>query len=262
MVLRARVAHALHCTLSGGAKGSLASRHGRLLARRRFGPDRSGRPERIRVVLTVRGAKGATATRSVTVTEAGARAPVTTSSTTTAPTTTTVPPSTTTTLASGSGQGPYTSNQCNLPCTFQFSQPAPTGLDAVGVTALATDVFCPDLARCLTVPHEQLDDISVTECAGPTGVADAGTTAQGFGLSLLYQDDGWQLDPVTYDKTVANALGNYGAIAPGQCITGDVYIDASSDPLYGVDFTASLGSVYAFVYPTVPAPPGAIIPIG
>jgi hypothetical protein len=95
----------------------------------------------------------------------------------------------------------------------------------VQLNSVSQGVACPDPGICDATSSQQVDDVNATMCAGPAGVTDGSSAADHFSLAL---GDGTQAqeDSVTIDSSVPTAFGNYGAVAPNQCITGDIYFDA------------------------------------
>ena len=137
-------------------------------------------------------------------------------------TTTTVPPTTTTTTTPA---GPVT--QCTGGCKFTFPSASLSGWVSVALNNVIQGVPCADPGVCDASATQQIDDANVTMCAGPSGVSDASSATANFALAL---SGGTQApsDSVTFDSSVPTAFGGYGAVAPSQCVTGDIYFDAPS----------------------------------
>jgi hypothetical protein len=66
----------------------------------------------------------------------------------------------------------------------------------------------------------------VSFCAGGTGIADAAFEESDFSLGSPNEQQAAE-DDVTFDSAVPTALGNYGAVGPNQCVTGDIFLDAT-----------------------------------
>ena len=124
---------------------------------------------------------------------------------TTRPSPTTTRPRTTTTASS--------STACFGQCKYAFPQPDTDGFISAQLNEVKEAVGCPDPGGCDATPAQHIIEVSVTMCAGASGVADAGHGASGFSLAL---SDGTQAkrDGVTADSNVSSAFGNYGAVAP------------------------------------------------
>jgi hypothetical protein len=216
VVLTVRTRNATTCAFSGQLTLKLGCTRGKVVIHDRVGANRTFATRVLKVWLVARGKGGSTPKRSVTITQAGRPKPPPTTTTSTTTTSTTTTTGTTT---------PAT--ECSGPCKFTFPSPDTLGFASVGLNSLAQGVPCPDPGYCDAASSQQVDDVNVTMCAGPSGANDAGLATDNFSLAL---SDGTQasLDSVTDDSSVATAFGNYGAVAPGQCVTGDVYFDATS----------------------------------
>lgn len=204
MRLAARVVRAMTCTFGGGLKvvtkscGSGTSSSVILV-----GPNSSSQSRTDRLWILVRGRGGAR--RQFVAVSQGAKSVVT--------------PTTTTTLP------PKAVNVCSGPCSFAFPQASLSGVVSVAMNSVTQAVACPDAGFCDATSSQQVDDVNVTVCAGPSGDTDVAGQIYNFSLALA---DGTQAstDFVTFDGNVQTALGNYGAVAPNQCVTGDVFVDA------------------------------------
>ncbi len=209
--LRAVVRNATSCRLAGQLTRAVGCASGRIAVVDDVGPNGTGKPRVLSVVLTVEG-KGGIARRTLSFLEAAKRAP------TPATTTTTSPPTTTTTA-------PPPPTTCAGPCRFVFPQSTLSGVVSVTLNALTQGVACPDPGVCDATSGQQIDDVNVTVCAGAMGDSDVSSQIGNFSLAL---SDGAQAsnDSVSFDSSVLTAFGNYGAVAPNQCVTGDMYFDA------------------------------------
>ena len=100
------------------------------------------------------------------------------------------------------------------------------------LNAVTQGVPCPDNSdpyfdECDASASQQLDDVNISVCAGPQGSLDVSGVAGDLSLDLTNATQASK-DSVTNHSGVPTAFGNYGAVAPGQCITGDVYFDVTS----------------------------------
>ncbi|HEY1762748.1 MAG TPA: hypothetical protein VGG17_09165 [Acidimicrobiales bacterium] len=122
-----------------------------------------------------------------------------------------------------------TPTSCTGPCTFTFPAPDDEGVASVTINSVSEGVAWPDPLQVqygLTdLPAgDQLEEVSVTTCAGPTGINDG--SLMSFELPLVLSTGSQaSVDSVTFDSTVAGAFGIYGAIGAGQCVSGDIYYD-------------------------------------
>lgn len=128
-------------------------------------------------------------------------------------------PPTTTTLP------PKAATVCNGACSFTFPQASLSGIVSVAMNSVSQGVTCGDPGLCDATTSQQIDDVNVTVCAGTSGDTDVAGEVVNFSLALA---DGTQAstDSVSFDTSIPTAFGSYGAVAPNQCVTGDVYFDA------------------------------------
>jgi sugar lactone lactonase YvrE len=152
--------------------------------------------------------------------------------------TTTAPAATTSTPAATTTTGPV-GGTCSEPCQFTFPQDDENGFASVTLVGVTQNVDCPDPGNCDASEgvDEQIDAVAVTMCAGTSGSDSGGAAIENFSLLLA---DGTQADQdsVSEDSNVSAAFGNYGALNPGQCVTGNIYFDApSGDNWATVDFS-------------------------
>jgi hypothetical protein len=131
--------------------------------------------------------------------------------------------------------------RCTGPCAFTFPSPDIFGAASIAVNSISQNVAWPNPNYNDLPAGDQLDELNATVCAGPTGITDVSMTYAGS-LSLSVSS-GLQasVDPQAYD---ASSLGNYGEIAAGQCVTGNIYYDVPT------------GSTWAFVNYTYEATNG------
>jgi hypothetical protein len=81
---------------------------------------------------------------------------------------------------------------------------------------------------CDATPAQQIDDVNISACAGQDGATDVGFGVPGEMSLDLTNATQASRDSVTEDSSVPTAFGNYATLAPGQCVTGDVYFDVTS----------------------------------
>ena len=174
----------------------------------------TGKARVVHVSLVATG-PGGSVSRSVSFSEASAEKPITTTTTTT---TTTPAPTTTPTTS-------QQSNVCTGPCKFTFPSTDADSFISVTLNGLTQSVPCPDPGVCDATGNQQIDDANLTVCAGSSGASN-GPDLGNFSLAL---SDGTQAaqDSISYDSSVPGAFGTYGAVAPNQCVTGDLYFDAA-----------------------------------
>lgn len=201
--LVAHVASAMTCTFGGGANAvTVGCESGVSAAVIAVRPNPSTQPRVDRLWVLARG-KGGVRRRFVAVFQAARY----------------VAPPTTTTLPQKAA------TVCSGPCSFAFPQATTSGIISVAMNSVTQGVACSDPGLCSATASEQLDDVNVTVCAGALGDTDVGAQVYNFTLALA---DGTQAstDFLSFDSSVQTALGSYGAVAPNQCVTGDVYFDA------------------------------------
>ena len=202
--LVANVARSMTCTFGGGEKTvALKCDTGVSAANIAVAPNSSVQSRVDRLWVLARG-KGGVRRRFVAVFQAGRQVS---------------PPTTTTTLP------PKAATVCSGPCKFVFPQATPPGVISVAMNSVSQGVSCSDPGLCTATTSQQIDDVNVTVCAGTSGIIDAAGQIYNFSLAL---SNGAQAstDSVTFDGSVPSALGNDGAVAPNQCVTGDIYLDA------------------------------------
>ena len=212
VVLSATVAHATSCRLTGQTVRPVACASGKVRTVDRVKANTTGATRVVRVSLVATG-PGGTVSRSVSVSQVAAIS----QPTTTQPTTATTQPTPPTTAQQ--------SNVCAGPCKFTFPSADADGFVSVTLNQIRQNVPCPDPGLCDATGNQQVDDANLTVCAGPSGASN-GPDLGNFSLAL---SDGTQAsqDSVSYDSSVPGAFGTYGAVAPGQCVTGDLYFDAA-----------------------------------
>jgi hypothetical protein len=175
-------------------------------------------PKVLNLTLVARNQYGTTKKRNVMLTEAATPVvPTTVASTTTTPLTT---------------AAPAPSTQCTGPCKFTFPAVDFNGIMSIQLNAVTQGVPCPDNSdpyfdECDASASQQLDDVNISVCAGSQGSLDVSGVTGDLSLDLTNATQASK-DSVTNDSSVPTAFGNYGAVAPGQCITGDVYFDVTS----------------------------------
>lgn len=214
VTLVAHVRGATTCTLGGGAKPiTVGCARGTATGRVRVRANVSTRQRVNRLWVLARGRGGARRRFVAVIQAARAAAPKPPLP---------APPSTTTTTTTTLPPAPAT--VCTGPCSFAFPQPTVSGAVSVAMNSVTQGVVCPDPGLCDATASEQIDDVNVTVCAGGTGDSDVSGQIYDFSLAL---GDGTQAssDSVSFDSSVPTAFGGYGAVAPNQCVTGDVYFD-------------------------------------
>ena len=202
--LVANVARSMTCTFGGGEKTIMViceNGVGAAAIAVRPNPSIQSRVDRLWVLAH---GKGGVSRRFVAVFQAGRQVS---------------PPTTTTTLP------PRVATVCSGPCSFVFPQATPSGVVSVAMNSVSQGVSCSDPGFCTATASQQIDDVNVTLCAGASGITDAAGQIYNFSLAL---SNGAQAstDVVTFVGSVPSALGNDGAVAPNQCVTGDTYLDA------------------------------------
>ncbi len=202
--LVAHVARAVTCTFGGGAKVvTVRCDKGNGAAAITVRANPSVQPRIDRLWVLARG-KGGAHRRFVAVFQAGRHV---------------TPPTTTTTLP------PKVPTVCSGPCSFAFPQATSSGIISVAMKSVTQGVACSDPGLCDATASQQIDEVNVSVCAGTSGDTYVSGQVGNFSLALA---NGAQAsrDTVTFDSSIPTALGSYGAVAPNQCVTGDVYFDA------------------------------------
>jgi hypothetical protein len=215
VTLVAKVRKATTCTFAGDGTLTLKCASGKAEATVTVAPNRLSVPKVFNLTLVARNSHGADK-KWVTITEAPlAVAPTTTVATTTPPTTTPAAPST----------------QLTGPGKFTFPTQNENGIASISLNAVTQGVPCPDdsmFGACDATPAQQIDDVNVSACAGQDGATDVGFgVPDEMSLDLTNATQASR-DSVTEDSSVPTAFGNYATLAPGQCVTGDVYFDVTS----------------------------------
>jgi hypothetical protein len=213
VVLTAKVNHATTCVFGGHGTVTVSCTSGEAKARDKVGPNTSAKTKTIHLWLKVQG-KGGTAPESfVKVTEAGKK-PLTTP-TTAAPTTTTAASS---------------STSCVGPCTFTFPEPDYNDFTSVEFNGITQGVQCPNAQTggCAATSAQQIDQVSITMCAGGSGVQGVSKALTNFTLEAASGATA-TLDPVTSSPTVSIAFGNFSTLAAGLCDTGNLYFDLTAN---------------------------------
>lgn len=223
ITLTARVRNAATCTFGyGGTAVTVSCRTGHATVRDTVGANRTARARTFGLWLVARGHGIATPRRFVRVVQPKLVARAATHPS--APVNT-LPPITGTTLPPTATTTPASATRCSGPCTFSFPGVDDSGFSTVTLNSVGQGSACPDAGFCDASADQQIDDVNVTMCAGSSGVSDASSELGAFALALTDNSQASQ-DSVSFDSSVPNAWGNYGAVAPGQCVTGDVYFDA------------------------------------
>jgi hypothetical protein len=189
VTLVAKVKKATTCTFAGDGTLTLHCASGKAEAIVTVAPNRLSAPKVFHLTLVARNKFGAAKKQSVTVTEAPlAVAPTTVPTTTTPPTTLPAAPAT----------------QCAGPCKFTFPSVDDNGIASVGLNAVTQGVPCPDV--CDASPAQQIDDVNISVCAGPSGATNIGVILGDLSLDLTNATQAAQ-DSVTYDSRTPSMKG-------------------------------------------------------
>lgn len=211
----AKVKRATTCTFSGDGVLTMQCKGGSAEANVTVAPNRLAKLKIFTLSFVARNGYGAAHKRSVLLTEAAALLPP---PTTVPPTTVPVPTST----------QPVT--QCTGPCKFTFPTSDYGGILSIQLMAITQGVPCPDdnpFGGCNAVAGQQIDDVNLSVCAGSEGATDIGFgVPDDLSLDLNNATQASQ-DDVTDDSSVPTAFGNYAILAPGQCVTGDIFYDVT-----------------------------------
>lgn len=188
VLLRAKVKYATTCTFGGAGTVTVRCAAGYAAARDTLVANTTATARRARLWVQAHGKGGASLRRYITLT-----------------------------------QSPAPTN-CTGPCKFDFPQPTEQGVASVTLNSVAQGVTCPAPGLCDASIGQQIDDLNVTVCAATQGISDTSFEVDQFSLALTGATQG-SLDSVTFDNSVQSAFGNYRAVAPDQCVTGDIYLD-------------------------------------
>jgi hypothetical protein len=217
VTLTAKVSGASTCIFGGhGTPVTVSCTGGTAKVKDKLGGNKSAKKRTIVLSLVVKG-KGGTAPKAVVkVTEA---AKVSTSTTTP----TTAPAPTTTTSANSS-------TACVGPCTFTFPAPDYNDFTKVEFNGITQGVQCPNAQTggCAATSAQQIDQVSITMCAGGSGVQGVSKALTDFTLEAASGATA-SLDPVSSSPDVSTAFGNFSTLAAGLCDTGNLYFDLTAN---------------------------------
>jgi hypothetical protein len=119
------------------------------------------------------------------------------------------------------------------------------------LNSVSEDVAWPDPTFPNDVPAgDQLDALNATMCAGPTGITAVWLLSGDLAVSVSSGVSA-PVDPVTFDSSVPSAFGDYGAIGPGQCVTGNIYLDAPAGSTWAIVnfiYEATSGNTLVYVW--------------
>ena len=171
VTLTAKVSGATTCTFGGHGTDTVSCTSGTAKIKDKLGPNKTTKKRTIVLTLVVKGKGGTAPKATVKVTEA---AKVSTSTTT--PPTTAAP---TTTTANSS------STSCVGPCTFTFPAPDYNDFTSVEFNSITQGVQCPNAQTggCAATSAQQIDQVSVTMCAGGSGVQGVSKALTDFTLT-------------------------------------------------------------------------------
>lgn len=83
--------------------------------------------------------------------------------------------------------------------------------------------------------------------AGPTGISSPGDEVPNFSLALVGGSQG-TLDSITFNSSVANAMGGLGPVAANSSFGAYIYFDVPIGAHWSsVNFRLDFTSVYSFV---------------
>ena len=166
VALTAKVSGATTCTFGGHGTVTVSCTSGSAKVKDKIAANRSAKSKTIHLSLVVKGKGGTAPKSSVKVTEAGKPA---TTTTTAAPTTTT---------------SANSSTSCVGPCTFTFPAPDYNDFTSVEFNGITQGVQCPNAQTggCAATSAQQIDQVSITMCAGGSGVQGVSKAITNFTL--------------------------------------------------------------------------------
>ena len=126
-------------------------------------------------------------------------------------------------LATSSAPKPTrtSATSCTGPCAFRLPAPDNLGFTSVALARVSQSP-CPAFLCSTDIVYT----VRVKMCAGPGGSGDA-SLEMGFLSLALSNGSQAPLDDASGGAGVPAAFGNYGTVAPGQCVTGDLYFDVT-----------------------------------
>ncbi len=212
VTLTAKVSGATTCTFSGHGTVTVSCSSGSAKVKDKIAANGSTKSKTIHLYLVVKGAGGTAPKKSVKVTEAGQPA---TPPTTVAPTTTT---------------GGNSSTSCVGACTFTFPAPDYNDFTSVEFNGITQGVQCPNAQTggCAATSAQQIDQVSITMCAGGSGVQGVSKALTDFTLEAASGATA-SLDPVSSNPDVSTGFGNFSTLAAGLCDTGNLWFDLTAN---------------------------------
>ncbi len=213
VTLTAKVSGATTCIFGGhGSPVTASCTSGTAKVKDKLGPNKSATERTIVLSLVVMGKGGTAPKKTVKVTEAGKPA---TTTTTAAPTTTT---------------SANSSTSCVGPCTFTFPLPDYNDFASVELNNVTPAVQCPNSQNggCAATSAQQIDQVSITMCAGGGGVNGVPKGITNFTLTAASGATA-SLDPVSSNPVVSTAFGNFSTLAAGLCDTGNLWFDLTAN---------------------------------
>jgi hypothetical protein len=212
VVLTAKVHGATTCTFGGHGTVSVSCSSGSAKVKDKIAANTSAKAKTLALTLLAKGA-GGTAKHTVKVTEAAA---VVTPPTTAPP----LPPTTTA----------DTATSCVGSCTFTFPTADYNDFTSVEFNGITQGVQCPNAQNggCAATAAQQIDQVSITMCAGASGVVGVPKAITDFTLEAASGATA-SLDPVSSSATVSTAFGNFSTLAAGLCDTGNLWFDLTAN---------------------------------
>jgi hypothetical protein len=212
VTLTAKVSGATTCTFSGHGTVTVSCSGGSAKVKDKIAANGSTKSKTIHLYLVVKGAGGTAPKKSVKVTEAGQ------------------PPTTTTTAAPTPTTVSNSSTSCVGSCTFTFPAPDYNDFTSVEFNGITQGVQCPNAQTggCAATSAQQIDQVSVTMCAGGSGVQGVSKALTDFTLTAASGATA-ALDPVSSNPDVSTGFGNFSTLAAGLCDTGNLWFDLTAN---------------------------------
>jgi hypothetical protein len=216
VTLTAKVSGATTCTFGGHGTETVTCTSGTAQIKDKLGPNKTAKKRTIVLSLVVKGKGGTAPKATVKVTEAAKGSTTTPPTTAPAPTTTTSPSSSAT--------------SCTGPCTFTFPAPDYNDFTSVEFNGITQGVQCPNAQNggCAATSAQQIDQVSITMCAGGSGVQGVSKALTDFTLTAASGATA-SLDPVSSNPDVSTGFGNFSTLAAGLCDTGNLWFDLTAN---------------------------------
>jgi hypothetical protein len=210
------VSGASTCTFGGHGTETVSCTSGTAQIKDKLGPNKTTKKRTIVLSLVVKGKGGSAPKANVKVTEAAKGSTTTPPTTAPAPTTTTSPSSSAT--------------SCTGPCTFTFPAPDYNDFTSVEFNGITQGVQCPNAQNggCAATSAQQIDQVSITMCAGGSGVQGVSKALTDFTLTAASGATA-SLDPVSSSPDVSTGFGNFSTLAAGLCDTGNLWFDLTAN---------------------------------